>query len=58
LKPAVTVLTVDVVTVKQCYFQNPDFDCHPVGLVTGRLSQDVWRIESRSAYAETPRPQQ
>jgi len=53
------VLTVDEVTVKQLYFQNPYFDCHPVGLVAGRLSQDVRRIESRFPGAQRlPRPQQ
>jgi hypothetical protein len=58
LKAAVTVLTVDEVTVKQCCFQNPNFDCHPLGLVAGRLSQDVQRIESRTLSTEPPRPQQ
>ncbi len=59
LEAAVSVLTVDEVTVKQLYFQNPYFDCHPVGLVAGRLSQDVRRIESRFPGAQRlPRPQQ
>jgi hypothetical protein len=58
LEAAVSVLKVDEVTVKQLYFQNPCFGCHLVGLVAGRLSQDVRRIQSRFAGAQPPRRQQ
>jgi hypothetical protein len=58
LEAAVAVLTVDEVTVKLLYFQNPYFDCHAVGLLAGRSSHGVQRIESRFAGAQRlARPQ-
>jgi hypothetical protein len=58
LEAAVSVLTVDEVTVKQLYFQNPYFGCHLVALLAGRSSHGAQRIESRSAGAQRlPRPQ-
>jgi CRP/FNR family cyclic AMP-dependent transcriptional regulator len=53
---ASTVLMVDEVTLKQLYFQNPSFGFHLIGLVAGRLSQDVRRIEKRFAGTEAPQP--
>lgn len=55
---ASTVLTVDEVTLKQLYFQNPAFGFHLIGLLAGRLSQDVRRIESRFAGAQPVVPTQ
>lgn len=49
---ASTVLMVDEVTLKQLTFQNPSFGFHLIGLVAGRLSQDLRRIESRFAGAQ------
>jgi hypothetical protein len=48
VEPA-TVLTIDEATLKQLYYQNPAFGFHLIGLVAGRLSQDVHRIEQRLA---------
>jgi len=53
-----TVLMVDEATLKQLYFQNPSFGFHLVGLVAGRLSQDVRRIEKRFSGSDTPVPPQ
>jgi CRP/FNR family cyclic AMP-dependent transcriptional regulator len=53
---ACTVLVVDEVTLKQLYFQNPSFGFHLIGLVAGRLSEDVRRIEKRFAGSEEPVP--
>lgn len=46
---AATVLMIDEVTLKQLYHQNPSFGFHLIGLVAGRLSQDVRRVEQRLA---------
>jgi len=43
------VLMIDESTVKQLYFQNPSFGFHLIGLVAGRLSADVERIERKLA---------
>jgi CRP/FNR family cyclic AMP-dependent transcriptional regulator len=51
---ASTVLMVDENTLKQLYFQNPSFGFHLIGLVAGRLSQDVRRIEKRFAGTAAP----
>ncbi len=40
---------IDEVTLKQLYHQNPSFGFHLIGLVVGRLSEDVRRIEKRLA---------
>jgi len=50
-----TVLMIDEPTLKQLYYQNPSFGFHLVGLVAGRLSQDVRRIEQRLAEMSPPR---
>ena len=46
-----TVLTIDEATLKQLYYQNPDFGFHLIELVAGRLSRDVRRIEQRVSAA-------
>jgi CRP-like cAMP-binding protein len=57
VEPA-TVLTIDEATLKQLYFQNPAFGFHLIGLVAGRLSEDVRRIEKRFSGSEEPAPPQ
>jgi CRP/FNR family transcriptional regulator, cyclic AMP receptor protein len=49
-----TVLMIDESTVQQLYFQNPSFGLHLIGLVAGRLSADVERLERQ--LAETAKP--
>lgn len=51
-----TVLSIDEATLKQLYFQNPAFGFHLIGLVAGRLSQDVRRIEQRFIGDAQPVP--
>lgn len=51
-----TVLSIDETTLKQLYFQNPAFGFHLIGLVAGRLSQDVRRIEQRFIGDAQPVP--
>jgi hypothetical protein len=53
-----TVLMVDEATLKQLYFQNPSFGFHLIGLVAGRLSEDVRRIEKRFSGSNEPVPPQ
>lgn len=53
-----TVLMVDEATLKQLYFQNPSFGFHLIGLVAGRLSQDVRRIEGRFSGSDLAAPPQ
>lgn len=53
-----TVLMIDEVTLKQLYHQNPSFGFHLIGLVVGRLSQDVRRIEQRLAEVQGAPPPQ
>lgn len=48
---AATVLSIDEVTVKQLVYQNPALGFHLMGLVAGRLSQDIRRFEQRLAEA-------
>jgi CRP/FNR family cyclic AMP-dependent transcriptional regulator len=48
-----TVLTIDEATLKQLYYQNPDFGFHLIELVAGRLTRDVRRIEQRVGAAGT-----
>jgi CRP/FNR family transcriptional regulator, cyclic AMP receptor protein len=55
---ACTVLMVDEVTLKELYFQNPSFGFHLIGLVAGRLSQDVRRIEKRFSGSDVAVPPQ
>jgi CRP-like cAMP-binding protein len=57
VEPA-TVLAIDEVTLKQLYFQNPAFGFHLIGLVAGRLSEDVRRIEQRFSGRAEPQPPQ
>ncbi|MBN8508684.1 MAG: cyclic nucleotide-binding domain-containing protein [Burkholderiales bacterium] len=57
VEPA-TVLAIDEVTLKQLYFQNPAFGFHLIGLVAGRLSEDVRRIEKRFSGSDEPKPPQ
>jgi CRP/FNR family transcriptional regulator, cyclic AMP receptor protein len=51
-----TVLSIDEVTLKQLYHQNPSFGFHLIGLVAARLSQDVRRIEVRLDALGRPVP--
>jgi hypothetical protein len=53
-----TVLMVDEATLKQLYFQNPSFGFHLIGLVAGRLSEDVRRIEKRFSGNDVAVPPQ
>jgi hypothetical protein len=39
------VLSIDESTVRQLYFQNPEFGFEVIGLVAGRLSADIRRLE-------------
>jgi CRP-like cAMP-binding protein len=55
---ACTVLMVDEATLKQLYFQNPSFGFHLIGLVAGRLSEDVRRIEKRFSGSDVAVPPQ
>lgn len=49
-----TVLMIDETTVRQLYYQNPSFGFHLMGLVAGRLSSDVERMEKLLAAAKAP----
>jgi len=49
------VLSVDHDTVRQIYFQNPSFGFELIGLVAGRLSADVARLEAQLVQARAPR---
>lgn len=49
---AATVLSIDEGTVKQLVYQNPALGFHLMGLVAGRLSQDIRRFEQRLADAQ------
>ena len=40
-------LCIDESTVKQLYFRNPKFGFEMVGLVAGRLSADVGRLQDQ-----------
>jgi len=51
---ACTVLMVDEATLKQLYYQNPSFGFHLMGLVVGRLFEDVRRVEQRFAGGAMP----
>ena len=44
---ASTVLTIDESTLKQLYYQNPEFGFHLVNLVARRLAGDIRRLEAR-----------
>jgi hypothetical protein len=52
---AATVLSIDEGTVKQLVYQNPSLGFHLMGLVAGRLSEDIRRFERRVA-ATQPEP--
>jgi len=45
------LLRIDEITVRQLYFQNPDFGFELIGLVASRLSDDVRRLERTIAEA-------
>jgi CRP/FNR family cyclic AMP-dependent transcriptional regulator len=40
------VLAINESTVRQLYYQNPDFGFHVIGLVAGRLTSDIRRLEA------------
>lgn len=46
---ACTVLSIDESTVKQLYYQNPAFGFELMGLVAGRLSDDIERLQRQLA---------
>jgi CRP/FNR family cyclic AMP-dependent transcriptional regulator len=48
-----TLLTIDEPTVKQLYYQNPQFGFLMISLVAGRLSADVKRLENRLAELQS-----
>jgi hypothetical protein len=50
---ACTVLTIDESTVKQLYYQNPDFGFQLMALVAGRLTADVQRLQRQLAAPST-----
>lgn len=47
-----TVLSINQDTVRQIYFQNPSFGFELIGLVAGRLSADIERLEQQVARAQ------
>jgi hypothetical protein len=51
---ACTVLTIDESTVKQLYYQNPDFGFQLMALVAGRLTADVQRLQKQLAAPAAP----
>jgi hypothetical protein len=53
---AATVLSIDEGTVKQLVYQNPALGFHLMGLVAGRLSEDIRRFEQRLAGAGQASP--
>lgn len=48
------VLRIDEATLRQLYFQNPEFGFHVVGLIAARLSEDVRRLEAQIAKPAYP----
>lgn len=55
---AATVLSIDEGTVKQLVYQNPSLGFHLMGLVAGRLSEDIRRFEQRLAEVQPAPPPQ
>ena len=55
---AATVLAIDEGTVKQLVYQNPALGFHLMGLVAGRLSEDIRRFEQRLAEVRPVLPPQ
>lgn len=49
-----TVLSLDQGTMREIYFQNPSFGFELIGLVAGRLSADVARLEEQLIRAKSP----
>ena len=47
-----TLLSINQSTVRQLYYQNPEFGFEIVGLVAARLSADVERLQKRQAVPE------
>ena len=47
------VLSVNQSTVRQIYYQNPGFGFELIGLVAGRLSADIVRLEEQLVQAKT-----
>lgn len=47
-----TVLSVNQSTVRQIYYQNPGFGFELIGLVAGRLSADIARLEEQLVQAK------
>jgi hypothetical protein len=48
---AATVLSIDEATFRQLVYQNPEFGLEIVGLIAGRLSQDVQRLQAAETGA-------
>jgi CRP-like cAMP-binding protein len=47
------LLSIDESTMRQIYYQNPDFGFQMIGLVASRLIADVHRLEAAVAAAKT-----
>ena len=45
------MLSLDQDTLRQIYYQNPSFGFELIGLVAGRLSADVARLEEQLGQA-------
>lgn len=48
------LLSIDGATVRQLYYQNPDFGFELIGMVAGRLLSDVHRLEAAVAASREP----
>jgi CRP-like cAMP-binding protein len=48
------LLSIDGPTVRQLYYQNPEFGFELIALVAGRLSADVRRLEAAAAAQQDP----
>ena len=47
-----SVMSLHQETLRQIYYQNPSFGFESIGLVAGRLSADVARLEEQVAQAK------
>jgi hypothetical protein len=49
-----TLLSIDEVTFKQLYYQNPDFGFEVVRMIAARLSRDIHRLQGQLAASGAP----
>jgi CRP/FNR family transcriptional regulator, cyclic AMP receptor protein len=49
---ACTLLSIDEMTFKQLYYQNPEFGFEVVQLIAGRLNRDILRLQKRLAEVD------